>query len=149
MLSGASTWWQCDSCAVFLQSYLKANALENAFAYVRSIDNVRVRLGARQCLCTEDDGGRQSLPMYDVQHARRSQAAAGRLLMYDVRFSMCDLQIMRSKATGGERATRMRCPTGANGQDGTGESICELRCGEFGGYAANLTNEKTASGPSL
>ena len=69
---------------MFLQSYLKANALENAFAYVRSIDNVRVRLGARQCLCTEDDGGRQSLPMYDVQHARRSQAAAGRLLMYDV-----------------------------------------------------------------
>ena len=127
---------------MFLQSYLKANALENAFAYVRSIDNVRVRLGARQCLCTEDDGGRQSLPMYDVQHARRSQAAAGRLLMYD-------LQIMRSKATGGERATRMRCPTGANGQDGTGESICELRCGEFGGYAANLTNEKTALGPSL
>ena len=49
-------------------------------------------------------------PMYDGQHARRPQAAAGRLLMYDVRFSMYDLQIMRSGAADGEQATRMRCP---------------------------------------
>ena len=31
-------------------------------------------------------------PMYEVQHARRPQAAAGRLLMYDLRFSMYDLE---------------------------------------------------------
>ena len=36
--------------------------------------------------------------MYDVQHARRPQAAAGRLLIYDVRCTMYDLGSSRAYA---------------------------------------------------
>ena len=47
--------------------------------------------------------------------------------MYDVRFSMYDLQIMRSGAAGGEQATRMRCPAGADWQWDASKPTCDVQ----------------------
>ena len=44
----------------------------------------------------------RTLPMYEVQHARRPQAAARQLLMYDVRRTMYDWKVRARCAEFGE-----------------------------------------------
>ena len=58
-------------------------------------------------------------PMYEVQHARRPQAAARQLLMYDLRRTMYDLNASAPEARENGRrrgkcvwTARMRCPKG-------------------------------------
>ena len=65
---------------------------------------------------------RLEAPMYDVQHARRPQAAAGRLLMYDCKIRARDAgkQLAAVSADGQRRSL---CPAGANRQSGAGELI--------------------------
>ena len=60
----------------------KATAFSNAVAYVRfTMDDVRFANNAQRS-CGNLAAG--TPPMYEVQHARRPQAAARQLLIYDV-----------------------------------------------------------------
>ena len=83
--------------------------------------DVRARCAGRRRkrLCTNFDVRRRRLaaPMYEVQHARRPQAAARQLLMYDLRRTMYDLNASAPEAREFCGAGAEGCPGAVIGRD--------------------------------